>query len=574
MFAQILRAFLILALGCVCVSAQRTSSSTPAAPANVDDSTVGSITGSVVNESGQPFAGAQVFVRRLNFAGGGARNATTDSEGTFRINGLTSGLYVVTASSPGYVQAVSDPDLPVPHYRVGDNVRLELIHGGVITGSVTTAAGEPLIALTVQAWMVRDAKGRIAKIPFTFYMQQPTDDRGIYRLFGLMPGTYVVSAGGNGFAQHYQVSPYTSDTPTYAPSSTRDGAAEISVRAGEESTADIRYRGEQGHSISGSVKLTTATGASVSLSSASGAFMSFGGAYLQAGNRTFEFTGLADGDYVLVAREVIPGSAPLPSELFMSEPQRVTIKGADVTGIELTTRPLASLSGRIVLDSTKPPECEGKRSPLFSEMNVTVLRAKKDSDTDLLPFYPASNSASPDAKGSFAIRGLMPGRYLPQPQFYARYWFLNSMTSTGPPKIDAAANWSTLKVGQRTEVTITLTEGAASIRGKITTANGVAIPSALGVYLVPVEREKSADVLRYFMMPVEADGTFSFNNLPPGRYGVFTQTIDADTNTLAKLRLPEAADTRAKLRRAAEAQKTNLELKPCQNLTAYQLPLK
>jgi hypothetical protein len=573
MFAQILRMLLILVLGCVCVSAQKTSSITPTAPTNPDDATVGTITGSVVNESGQPFAGAQVFVRRLNFAGG-ARNGTTDSEGAFRISGLSSGLYVVSASAPGYVQPVSDPGLPTTHYRIGDNVRLELIRGGVITGSVTNAAGEPLIALTVQAWMVRDTKGRAAKIPYTFYMQQSTDDRGIYRLFGLMPGTYVVSTGGNGFSQGYQLNPYGSDSPTYAPSSTRDGAAEISVRAGEENTVDIRYRGEQGHSVSGSAKLTTATGASVTLSSASGAFMSFGGAFLQAGNRTFEFTGLADGDYVLIAREVVAGTAPLPSELYMSEPLRVTVKGADVTGFEVTTKPLAALSGRIVLDATNPPECEGKRSPLFSEMNVTVLRAQKDMDSDLLPFYPTSNSASPDAKGSFAIRGLSPGRYMPQPQFYGRYWYVNSMTNAGPPKIDAAANWSTLKIGQRTEVTITLTEGAASIRGKITIANRVAIPAALGVYLMPAEREKSADVLRYFMTPVEADGTFSFNNLPPGHYIVFTQTIDADTNTLTKLRLPEAADLRAKLHRAGEAQKTNLELKPCQNLTNYQLPLK
>src|SRR5690349_4476794 len=423
MFAQILRTLLILTLCCVCVSAQTSTANSAATPANTSESTVGSITGSVVNESGQPLAGAQVFVRRLNYAGG-ARNATSDSEGTFRINGLTSGLYVVTASAPGYVQASWDSDLSGTHHRVGDNVRLELIRGGVITGSVTTAAGEPLIALTVQAWMVRDAKGRITKFPFAFYMQQATDDRGIYRLFGLMPGTYIVSAGGNGFAQRYQVTPYSNDMPTYSPSSTRDGAAEISVRPGEESTADIRYRGEQGHAISGSVKLMSAAGASVTVTSASGAFMSFGGAYLQAGNRTFEFTGLADGDYVLIAREIVPGSAPLPSELMMSDPLRVTVKGTDVTGLELTTKPLASLSGRIVLDATKPPECEGKRSPLFSEMNVTVIGAQKDKDTDPLSLYPTSNSASPDEKGSFAIRSLLPGRYIPQPQFYGRYWYV------------------------------------------------------------------------------------------------------------------------------------------------------
>ena len=513
------------------------------------------------------------MVRQLNYAGA-PRTSNTDSDGSFKINNLASALYVVSASAPGFVQAPSDPDLPVPHYRVGDNVRLELLRGGVITGSVTTAGGEPLIAVAVRAWMVRDAKGRVAKIPFTFYMEQPTDDRGIYRLYGLMPGTYVVSAGGVGFSQRYQLNPFASDAPTYAPSSTRDGAAEVSVRSGEESNVDIRYRGEPGHTISGSVKLTTAAGASVTVTSATNGFTSFGGAFLQAGNRTFEFTGLADGDYVLVAREVVPGTAPLPSELMMSDPLRVTIKGADVTGVELTTKSLASLAGHIVLDTTKPPECEGKRSPLFSEMMLTVQRAGKDVESDLLPFYPTSNTASPDAKGSFAIRGLMPGRYMPQPQFYARYWYVNSMTIAGPPKVDAAANWTTLKSGQRTEVTITLTEGAASIRGKVTAANSAPIPAGLGVYLVPAEREKSTDALRYFMTAVAADGTFAFNNLPPGRYVAITQTIDTETNTLAKLRFPEAADTRAKLRRAAEAQKTSLELKPCQNLADYQLPLK
>ena len=574
MFAQILRTLLVLVmLGCVCVSAQTSSTNAPAAPTTTNESTVGNITGSVVNESGQPFGGVQVVVRQMGSANAG-RTSTTDAEGSFKVNGLTSGLYVVSASAPGYVQPPSDPALPANHYRIGDNVRLELVRGGVITGSVMSAAGEPMIAVAVRAWMVRDAKGRTAKIPFTFYMEQPTDDRGIFRLFGLMPGTYVVSAGGVGLSQRYQLNPYAADAPTYAPSSTRDGAAEVSVRAGEESSVDIRYRGDAGHSISGSAKLVAATGASVTLSSANGGFMSFGGAFLQAGNRTFEFTGLADGDYVLVAREVVAGTAPLPSELMMSEPLRVTVKGADVTGVELVTKPLASLTGHVVLDATKPPECEGKRRPLFSEMMITVERAEKDMASDLLPFYPTSNSTSPDAKGSFAMRTLMPGRYMPQPQFYARYWYLNSMTIAGPPKIDAAANWSTLKGGQRTDVTITLTEGGASLRGKITAANGAAMPAGLGIYLIPAEREKSTDVLRYFMTPVEADGTFALNNLRPGRYVALTQTIAAETDTQVKLRFPEAADTRAKLRRAAEALKPNLELKPCQNLTDYQLPLK
>lgn len=570
MRVRLLNSLVFTVLCCAQALAQTAAPAATPTTTPAGESTIGPISGSVVNESGQPFAGVQVFVRQLNSSNPG-RATMTDSEGHFHVNGLSAALYVVSASAPGYVQPQSDPNEPAPQYRIGENVRLELIRGGVITGSVTNAAGEPLIAVSVRAWMVRDAKGRAAKMPYTFFLEQSTDDRGIYRIYGLRPGTYVVSAGGAGFSQRFQLNAFAYDTPTYAPSSTRDGAMEVSVTSGEEANVDIRYRGEPGHAISGSVKQTGPGNVSVSLSSLTGGFMAFGGLFQQPGNRSFEFYGLGDGDYVLVAREVLPGTASTLSELLMSEPRRITVKGADVTGIELVTRPLASLSGRIVLEPTRPAECEGKRSPLFAEMMVTVLRAEKDMQADLLPFYPTSNSATPDAKGSFAIRNLFPGRYLPLAKFYARYWYLNSMTINATPKIDAAANWSTLKIGERTEVTISLAEGAASIRGKLSAANGAQVPSGLGIYLVPAEREKSTDVLRYFVTSTEADGSFGFNNLPPGRYFTVTQTLDATAATTDKLRLPEAAETRTKLRRAAEAQKSPLELKPCQNLTGYQL---
>lgn len=174
MLLQILRALLIVLASCVCVSAQTAAASSAAAPANTNDSTLGTITGSVVNESGQPFAGVQVVVRQLN-SGNQGRTLTTDADGNFRAGSLSSGLYVVSASAPGYIQPPPDPGLPANYNRLGESVRLELVRGGVITGSVTSAAGEPMIAVAVRAWMVRDAKGRSAKIPLTFYSEQSTD---------------------------------------------------------------------------------------------------------------------------------------------------------------------------------------------------------------------------------------------------------------------------------------------------------------------------------------------------------------------------------------------------------------
>ena len=47
--------------------------------------------------------------------------------------------------------------------------------------------------------------------------------------------------------------------------------------------------------------------------------------------------------------------------------------------------------------------------------------------------------------------------------------------------------------------------------------------------------------------------------------------VDAQIATLAKLRQPEAATARGKLRRTAETKKSEIELKPCQNRSDYQL---
>ena len=560
---------------CAAVFAQTRPQGSSATPAT-EEPTVGAITGSVVNESGQPLAGVRVAVREIAYSGVG-RVSMTDAEGNFRVDGLSPALYFVSASFPPYVAQPADIAWPFNHYRLGDSVRLELARGGVITGTVLNAAGEPIIGVRVRASMVRNQKGEPARAGATAYQERTTDDRGVYRLFGLPSGTYLVSAGGITASQAFSLNPYDLDVPTYAPSSTRDTAAEVTVNAGEEINADIRYRGEAGHTISGSMKITGPSNGSISLTTV-GTMLTMATAFQMPLARGFEFSGIADGEYEIVGTELKPlpagGAAP---DMFMSEPKRVVVKGADVTGLELVPRPLARISGRVVLEPAKVPACEGKRRPLFTEMLVALQRPEKENtEKEYQPFLRIQPSpASPDAGGNFALRNLAPGRYLFEPRFYARYWYLSSISIAATPKTDPAANWTTLKFGdQIANVTIAIAEGAASIRGRLKPADNNEIPSGFGVYLVPAEREKAADVLRYFMATVQADGTFALNNLPPGRYLALVQALEAQTNTLAKLRLPEAAETRTKLRRAAESQKTNLELKPCQNLTDYELAIK
>lgn len=73
---------------------------------------------------------------------------------------------------------------------------------------------------------------------------------------------------------------------------------------------------------------------------------------------------------------------------------------------------------------------------------------------------------------------------------------------------------------------------------------------------------------------MNSDGTFVVNNLPPGRYWALAQVVsDSEPQSDSRLRAPEA-DTRAQIRRAAEAAKTAVEFKPCQNISNYELSLK
>ena len=538
-------------------------------PKKAEEPVTGVIDGKVVNENGQPLAGAAVIVRAINTFGAG-RTTSSDIDGNFRVSNLEPALYVVTGNAPAYTPAPSDPFAPT-YYRIGDTVRVEMIRGGAITGTVTNALGEPVVAVRVRATMVRDARGEVPKIGGFGLMDQPTDDRGIYRIYGLRPGTYIVNAGGAGFSPSFN--PYDVDIPTFSPSSTRDNAAEVVVRAGEDSTADIRYRGEPGHVISGTTKVSGTNGASIMLTQP-GNPIPLANTFQVAGARGFSFSGLGDGDYDLVAQEATtnPTTASIPS-FALSEPKRVSVRGADVTGIELTMRPMGSVSGKIAIESSKAPECQGKRPPLFAETVVRFQRPEKETDKeDSLALRFMSNSASPDATGAFQLRNLVPGRYLFEPRFHARYWYLQSITTTTggakPQKVDAAANWTTVKSGEQiSNVTITLAEGAASIRGRLVIPEGAAVP-AMVVYLMPGEPDKAEDVLRYFMSDVSSDMTFTFNNLPPGKYLVL---VDTPSTTLTKFRQPENAAARTKLRRTAETRKNEIELKPCQNLADYQL---
>jgi carboxypeptidase family protein len=555
---------------------------------STDATMTGKISGHVVNEAGQPLADALVSIRTFGF-GAASQTTTTDSDGSFEVSGLNSVAYLVSASVPGYVPAPRDPDVnPFGYYRAGDSVRLEMIKGGVITGTVTRASGEPVVAVPVRAYMIRDGKGQPARYE-TPFQEKNTDDRGVYRIYGLAPGAYLVAAGG-GRSSAYNVSAYSTDAPTYTPSSTRDTAAEILVHAGKEiADVDIRYRGESGHAVSGVVNSKLAAdqrqGFSVTLvSTFNGASQPSYSSFQPPGGRGFSIDGVADGDYDAVAQSFLPATG----EWILSEPRRIKVNGADVTGLELTASPLGWITGHIELEDSKVPECKGKRRPLFGETLITPWHNEKTAAKDQPQFvWGLGGPTLPDKQSNFTLRNLAPGQYRFTARPMAKYWYLKSISwqssAAALPKAiqenrpaDAARNWTTLKAGDRLSgLTITLAEGAASLHGQIDVAEGQKLPSKMFVYLVPAEREKANDVLRFFASIVSVDGTFEMTNLAPGRYLIVAQAVAQNaSNILSKLRLPDEAEARAKLLRDAEVTKIETELTPCQNVRDYRVPLK
>jgi Carboxypeptidase regulatory-like domain len=542
---------------------------------STDTKAKGTITGRVVNESGQPLGNTEVGIS--SYGGGEGQVVTTDADGKFQATDLAPIAYLISVYAPSYVPRPRDPDVnPIGYYHIGDSVRLEMMKGGVITGSVTRPNGVPVVSITVNVYMIRDYKGQPPRYSRPT-RSTGTDDRGIYRIYGLAPGTYVIAAGG-GRVSGYGVNPFATDAPTFAPSSSRDTASEVPVNAGEEvSGIDIRYRDEPGHTVSGSVASanTTDQGFGITLTSVLG-FEQTIDASQAPGKRGFMFSGVADGEYEMIAQTYSAAGWSL------SESQRIKVKGADINGIELNVKPLASISGSVVLEASKVAECQGKRRPALGEIVIGAYHNEKNMVKDQPQFvWGLGGPMTPDPHGTFRLQNLAAGQYRFITRPLAKYWYLKSLAWPPSSKVaqsnqplDAARNWTTVKMGDSLSgLTVTFAAGASSLQGRIESAAGKLPPRAF-VYLAPAETEKREDILRYFVALAESDGSFVVTNVPPGRYWVLARAAaETDSNILSKLRLPDENELRARILHDGELAETAAQLKPCQNVTGFSLPL-
>jgi hypothetical protein len=615
----------VFALLCVCapsVCAQEQAAQTP-----TPEKVRGSITGRVVGEDGQPLIGARVFALKKR-GGGYEQNATAVAgpDGSFKLENLEAAPYSVSAYAPGYFDAFSleyERGARV-YYRPGETVSIRAVRGGVITGRVTDARGEPAAGVRVNLVRVRTLEGSPVREVnrFTRTLERTTDDRGVYRSYGLLPGAYVVSAGGRNSTYFFGVSPHTDEAPTFYPSTTRDAAAEVTVRGGEEAGAvDVRLRSERARAVSGVVAgVTDAAHAELAtvinlISADSTEYAGQVYIYGRAESEGFSLDGLSDGDYDLVAERY---STNKDWQRVAVSTRRVQIRGADVTGLRLTFTPLASLSGRIVFETppaaetktpapiAKPPAVNEAKTPTTDEAKASSVGEAKEKGAcegtaaalwagaaliarrepvagQRLPANePSTLDMAPDAKGEFAMRGLVAGTYRLEFNLSEGYFVTGVRRGQRPPETAAtAASVVRLQQGEQvSDLMVTAAYGAASVAGRVSFGECEGCtPARVRLYLVPQERERADDALRYAEATVEGknrEGEFSFEGLAPGRYILVALPEPARKRGAAEPSAFADADSRARLRRDAESRGARITLAPCEHsegvAVTYTLP--
>ena len=125
--------------------------------------------------------------------------AQTDQSGRYRLSGVSPGRYTLTVSKPGFITLAygqrrpRQPSTPID-VAAGQHLRqidVRLPSGSVITGRVVdeNVAALPLVTVRVLRYVYRQGRQQLVLVG-----TDRTDDRGQYRVFGLEPGDYYVSA--------------------------------------------------------------------------------------------------------------------------------------------------------------------------------------------------------------------------------------------------------------------------------------------------------------------------------------------------------------------------------------------
>ncbi|HKR11466.1 MAG TPA: hypothetical protein VJT15_05375 [Pyrinomonadaceae bacterium] len=332
--------------------------------------------------------------------------ASTDAEGRFRLNVEQAGRYRVMPLAPAYVSSNPQSVAKVITVAPGDEIKeidFSLVLGGVITGQVRAPDGRPVIAERLSVTPIAQPGQSRASLDLPGSILE-TDDRGVYRIFGLPPGRYLVSAGTASESVAANASGRRSSyARTFHPNVTEESqATTIEVAAGGEvPNVDIALvRRPDGFAVSGRI---VDARSNQPLSGAP-----FGYAAARANGRVsgaplHDLRADAKGEFLI--EKVTPGRYMLfvtanNENAAYSEMLPFEVTSADVTGLELRAEQGSSVSGVVVVEGVT---------------DVSVLRKLAGVSLGNILYQPellmtAQQMPVVNADGTFRLNGLRPGK--------------------------------------------------------------------------------------------------------------------------------------------------------------------
>jgi hypothetical protein len=513
-------------------SPQRPARDTPAQLQDAPAVPEGRISGRVVAaDTGRPLKRARVFATAAELPQG--RGVLTDDNGAFELTDLPAGRYSVTANRAGFVGLTYGQRRPLQAgtpLQLGDGQQLKgvdfsLPRGSVIAGRVSDQDGDPMPGVNVQVLRYQYLQGDRRA---TQAGNAQTDDRGQYRVWGLMPGEYYVSAlarnanpGGRGFGPNGGRRPPgapSGDTgdaaslayaPTYFPGvPSINEAKPIALGLSQELLGvDFHLQLVRTARISGRVTNpdgTPTTRGNISLAPEAATRGQIGmnyGARIQW-DGAFSMVNVPPGRYVLRARGEDAATAQ-----YAAEP--LTVGEADITGLTVILTPGGSISGAVAF----PPAATDL--PDFEQIRIAA--------PSLEPDMPGGQGQTRVAKdGTFRLDGVAAGQHLIRAQNGLRGWSLKSVVIDGRDVTDLPVE---VRSGQHlADVTVTFTDLQTQITGMVADTRGTPI-TEYTVLAFPTNVTYWRPLSRHIMTArPDQTGRFTIRGLPAGEY--YLATVD------------------------------------------------
>jgi protocatechuate 3,4-dioxygenase beta subunit len=496
------------------IAGQRGAQTPPAPPAGT-----GVLEGVVRrSDTRSPIEGVTVSM----FDGRSQATVITDTAGRFRFANLAPANYNLTARRDGYaipqarlddVRSTTARTTAIVTDQKTTQTFLELLPGGRISGRVYDANGQPLANVQVSPFFEAYSDGRRTLVAPSGFARVLTDDRGEFRMWGLVPGQYYLRAEYR--AVNAQIANGRGNNlvgMAYFPNAAQPTNAQaVTVHADSETPADIHLLPVSAVKISGRISADPSvalTGVVFTLASREDTDVAETGRAAARGRGS-----PTDGQFELIA------SYPGAYDIFAEGSTRDGARYVGRISVDVRDRDIANVSVVMLPTFNVKLRISGDRGPILT--GAPSLQPVAPMPQSLRPrrvIATAEEGAASPATPGETFAGVVEGQYHVNFAIQRAADVYVADIRQGQKSIYEDG---TVVVSNDAplQVDVTLARPGGVIQGVVRDATGKPVESA-EVRLIPDGRRRE-NPLFYREGTSDAEGRFSIQGAAPGSYKLF-----------------------------------------------------